>query len=344
LAVQFSSSGSSDPDGQPITYSWNFGDGSPVSTQANPPHNFSAPTGVPAKYVVTLTVTDSGGLSAQKTLIVSVNNPPPNVTITSPVDGALYSSSNSTTVNLTATVSDAESSDNQLLYQWQVLLHHNDHNHGNLVDANHVTTADTNSGVGVYPIIPSGLTSSNYAITLINGTLTVNAANTSPTLAPVSNSVLNAGQILSFTNSASDTDAPPQVLTFSLLSFPTGATLDATNGFFTWRPAVAQADTTNVIQLKVADNASPVMSATQNFTVTVNKLPPPSVLQMDLTNSQFKLLITGDAGPDYTVQASTDLTTWTNLFTTNSPAPPFIWTFTNTGDFSQHFFRILLGP
>ena len=33
-------------------------------------------------------------------------------------------------VNLTATVSDAESSDSQLLYQWQVLLHHNDHNHG----------------------------------------------------------------------------------------------------------------------------------------------------------------------------------------------------------------------
>ena len=78
---------------------------------------------------MTLTVTDSGNLSAQATLIVSVNNTPPNVTITSPVDRTLYSPFNQTTVNLTATVSDAESSDAQLSYQWQVLLHHNDHNH-----------------------------------------------------------------------------------------------------------------------------------------------------------------------------------------------------------------------
>src|SRR5205823_14121880 len=48
---------------------------------------------------------------------------------------------NQTTVNLTATVSDAESTDAQLSYQWQVLLHHNDHNHQSLVSTNHATTA-----------------------------------------------------------------------------------------------------------------------------------------------------------------------------------------------------------
>ncbi len=139
--MQFSSNGSYDPDNQQITYSWNFGDGSPVSTQANPAHTFTAPPGVPTEYVVTLTVTDSGQLSAQATLIVAVNDTPPNVTITSPVDGTLYSPFNPTTINLTATVSDAESSDAQLSYQWQVLLHHNDHNHGVLLDTNHSTTA-----------------------------------------------------------------------------------------------------------------------------------------------------------------------------------------------------------
>ena len=141
LAVQFSSDGSSDPDGQSLTFSWNFGDGSPVSTQANPNHTFTAQVGVPTRYTVTLTVTDSGGLSAQKSLTISVNNTPPNVTITSPSNGALFNPFNQTLVNLTASVSDNESSDAQLLYQWQTLLHHNDHDHGNPIDTNHSTSA-----------------------------------------------------------------------------------------------------------------------------------------------------------------------------------------------------------
>src|SRR5439155_14205149 len=141
LAVQLSSNGSNDPDGQQITYSWNFGDGSPVSTQANHAHTFTAAPGVPTEYVVTLTVTDTGNLSAQATLIISVNNTPPNVTITSPVDHALVSPFNQTTINLTATVNDAQSGDAQLSYQWQVLLRHNDHNHLVDSDTNHSTTA-----------------------------------------------------------------------------------------------------------------------------------------------------------------------------------------------------------
>ena len=139
-SIQFSSAGSSDPDGQSITYSWNFGDGSAVSTQPNPSHTFTAPVGVQTKFTVTLTVTDSGGLSAQTTVIVSLNNTPPNVTITSPVNGALISPNTTTTVNLTASVTD-ESPDSQLTYQWQVLLHHNDHNHGSPIDTNHTTSA-----------------------------------------------------------------------------------------------------------------------------------------------------------------------------------------------------------
>ena len=154
LSVHLSSDGSSDPDGQPITYSWNFGDGSPASTEANPVHTFSAPPGVPTKFVVTLTVTDSGGLSAQSTLNVSVNNTPPNVTITSPVNGSLYNPFVDTTVNLTATVSDAESNDAQLQYKWQTFLHHNDHDHSNPPDTHHVTTSVLSStgcdGINVY--------------------------------------------------------------------------------------------------------------------------------------------------------------------------------------------------
>src|SRR5262249_9751815 len=41
LTVAFSSAGSSDPDGDPITFSWDFGDGSAPSTAANPTHTYT---------------------------------------------------------------------------------------------------------------------------------------------------------------------------------------------------------------------------------------------------------------------------------------------------------------
>lgn len=129
LTVQFTGSSSSDPDAQPLTYSWNFGDGTPVSTAANPAHTFTPPSSAAAGYTVTLTVTDSGGLSASASLFIVVNDTPPDVTINSPVNGALYSLATNTAFNLAATVFDAESSDAQLAYSWQTILHHNNHDH-----------------------------------------------------------------------------------------------------------------------------------------------------------------------------------------------------------------------
>ena len=42
--VNFSSAGSFDPEGQPLTYSWTFGDGT-TSTAANPSHTYTRPAG-----------------------------------------------------------------------------------------------------------------------------------------------------------------------------------------------------------------------------------------------------------------------------------------------------------
>ena len=140
LTVQFSSFGSSDPDGQALGYLWDFGDGT-TSTAPNPSHTFTAPAGVPTGFPVTLTVTDTGGLSAQAGLLIGVNDSPPQVTITSPVDGSLYDPALGATLNLAADVVDAESADGELVYQWQTLLQHNSHNHGSPPDTNHVTTA-----------------------------------------------------------------------------------------------------------------------------------------------------------------------------------------------------------
>jgi PKD repeat protein len=68
LTVNFSSAGSSDPDGAIASYSWNFGDGT-TSTQANPLlHTYT----VPGSYVASLTVTDNAGSAASASVTVTV--------------------------------------------------------------------------------------------------------------------------------------------------------------------------------------------------------------------------------------------------------------------------------
>lgn len=87
LTVSFSSVGSSDPDaGQPISYDWDFGDGSAHSSSANPSHEYDAI----GNYTVTLTVTDPYLLTATKTLLIQAGNSPPTATISSPADGSHY--------------------------------------------------------------------------------------------------------------------------------------------------------------------------------------------------------------------------------------------------------------
>ncbi|GAG80840.1 unnamed protein product, partial [marine sediment metagenome] len=61
-SIQFSSAGSSDPDGSIASYKWNFGDWG-TSDKANPTHTYP----VPGAYDVKLTVTDNMGLSASST-------------------------------------------------------------------------------------------------------------------------------------------------------------------------------------------------------------------------------------------------------------------------------------
>ena len=108
---------------------------------------------------------------------------------------------------------------------------------------------------------------------------------------------------------------------------------------------MADASTTNPITLKVADNGSPGLSATQTFTVTVNPLTLPSVSATTFNNVQFTLQVSNSiVGPDYAVQMSTNLVGWSTLFITNSPGVPFVWTDTNTSNLPQRFYRVELGP
>ncbi|MDQ0840869.1 carbohydrate-binding protein [Streptomyces sp. V1I6] len=101
LTVAFSSAGSSDPEGGPLTHRWDFGDGA-TSTAAHPGHTYTTA----GTYRPTLTVTDSAGLTATASLVVTVGNTAPSVTLTAPGDGALFDFGD--TVPFTVTVTDPE--------------------------------------------------------------------------------------------------------------------------------------------------------------------------------------------------------------------------------------------
>jgi glucose/arabinose dehydrogenase/PKD repeat protein len=84
LTVNFSSAGSSDPEGQPLSYSWTFGDNT-TSTAANPAHTYAQP----GQYTARLTVSDGTNATLAPPVTISVGSPP-TATVTSPTDGAFF--------------------------------------------------------------------------------------------------------------------------------------------------------------------------------------------------------------------------------------------------------------
>jgi len=188
------------------------------------------------------------------------------------------------------------------------------------------------------------LATSSFGGPSVDQMVAVATTNAAPTLNAVTNQTLIAGQTLTITNVATDADVPAQTLTFSLVTNPPGATINPSNGVFTWRPAIAQSPSTNPISVKVADNGSPSLSATNSFSVIVNPPGKPVISSVGVNNGQFHFTITGTNGPDYTILASTNLTDWLPVGSDDGLPPPFLFTDPDANKFNQRFYRVILGP
>jgi glucuronoarabinoxylan endo-1,4-beta-xylanase len=214
------------------------------------------------------------------------------------------------------------------------------------------------TAASVTPWITSGTLSlaAQTAVAVSNASFTCNLpamsvvtfvgqGNTPPAIAPVANRTNNVGVTLLITNVATDSDLPPQTLTFSPANtWPANATLNSSNGIFTWRPLVSQANTTNQIEVRVTDNGTPNLSATNSFYVIVNPVTNPVVSSPSVFGGQINMTVNGPQGPDYTLQTTTNLTTsWQALFTTNSPLMPCTFADTNLID-PARFYRFQIGP
>jgi glucose/arabinose dehydrogenase len=123
LSVNFSSAGSNDPNGDALSYSWNFGDGV-LSGLANPSHVYST-NGI---YQSVLTLSDGRGGVDIKSITITVGNRPPTANIENPASGSLYRVGDTLTAQGTGT--DPENGALPLsAYHWKIILHHNTHTH-----------------------------------------------------------------------------------------------------------------------------------------------------------------------------------------------------------------------
>ncbi|MGZ5316080.1 MAG: PQQ-dependent sugar dehydrogenase, partial [Solirubrobacterales bacterium] len=125
LSVSFSSAGSVNPGGGPLSYLWEFGDGT-TSTAANPSHTYTA--AAVTTFTARLTVTNQSGLSSTDVVPVTVGSAPPTPTIIAPVGGTTVLPGQSVAYRGSATDPEDGSLQPSAL-RWTLLLHHNTHVH-----------------------------------------------------------------------------------------------------------------------------------------------------------------------------------------------------------------------
>lgn len=122
LSVSFSSAGTTDPEGAPLTFAWDFGDGS-TSTQANPTHVYTQS----GAYVARLSASDGVNTASAAPIQISVGTPPV-PQITSPTGGTLFQAGQA--IDFAGSATDAE--DGMLAgnaLNWVVVFHHETHQH-----------------------------------------------------------------------------------------------------------------------------------------------------------------------------------------------------------------------
>ena len=128
LNVEFDASDSYDPEGEALSFTWHFDDGSTESGAIINKTFSPGGTGIEQSEVL-LEVTDTEGAMASQIIHVSLNNTPPSVDISSITEGELYSIFSPTLFDLVCDVDDAESSTEEMEYSWTLILHHNTHFH-----------------------------------------------------------------------------------------------------------------------------------------------------------------------------------------------------------------------
>ena len=122
LLVDFDASGSSDPNDDPLTYAWNFGDDDGAfddSFEESPSHTYA----LPGTYTARVRVNDGRGGTDTDQVTINVDNNAPTATITSPTGSLTWSVGE--IVSFSGSASDPD--DGTLpasAFDWSLIMHH----------------------------------------------------------------------------------------------------------------------------------------------------------------------------------------------------------------------------
>jgi PKD repeat protein len=266
LAVAFRAN-ATDPDGDALTYAWNFRDGATAST-ANPQHTFAAV----GTYDVALLVTDSRGATTNQTLRITVaaNQPPQVAATATPTSGIAP-----LTVVFQANASDKES--DALTYAWSF----DDGGTASTPTAQHTFAASDGYDVVLTVTDARGATTSQTIQITVNPNQPPQvAATATPTsgMAPLS---------VAFQANASDPEG--DALTYAW-SFRDGGTASTANPQHTFAAAG-----TYDVALLVTDARGAVTSRTLRITANANQ-PPQVAATATPTSGPAPLLVRFNAG------------------------------------------------
>ena len=141
LPVAFSANESSDPDGDPLAFEWDFGDGTPPIGASETAHVY----GTAGTFIARLRVDDGRGGSDTTSVRIDPGHFLPEVHITSPAPGTLFRVGQAITLSGHA-VDEAGVALPDSALRWTVRLHHDTHTHPFL---------DPTAGNGIVIVTPA---------------------------------------------------------------------------------------------------------------------------------------------------------------------------------------------
>ena len=275
IAIQFNATGSYDPDGTLVGYSWNFGDSS-TGSGFSVTHTYATA----GTYSVTLTITDNSGSTGSANLGIVIQDRPPIPTITSSTTNTLTL----TTVYVNSTGS-YDPDGNIVAYSW---------NFGDGSTASGASASHSFSIAGAYTV---NMTLTDNSGSMSSTTLII-SVDDRPPVAVISSTSTNplTGTSISFDGtSSSDPDGSVVSYAWSFGDGSTGSGPRTTHAFAT--------AATYTVNLTITDNNGSVGSTSLLLLIQDR---PPIVTVLGSANTAFTGILvsfnsTGTYDPDGSV-------------------------------------------